>query len=186
MTLQEMKDLLKEQKDALLAAWEDKYTPLMNQIEQMEKRIVEIETKFKDRNHIPGLEEEKKEFSFFKAFYAIRHNQWDDAGFEKEVFDAARKKAMSLGTGSAGGYIVPEIYMAEIIELLQAEAVVIRMGATVLSGLVGSPVYIPRQSAGATAYWVGENSDITASDLTLEQVSMTPKKDGASTCSGPG
>ena len=53
------------------------------------------------------------------------------------------------------------------------------MGATVMSGLQGSPIYIPSQTGGATAYWVGENSAITASDLTLGQISMTPKKVGA-------
>jgi HK97 family phage major capsid protein len=127
---------------------------------------------------IPGLEDEKQAFSFFKACHAIRTGNWEDAGFEKEVFAATRKKAMEMGTGSAGGYIVPTIYIAELIELLRAESVVASMGATILNDLQGSPVQIPRQSGGATAYWVGENIAITASDLTLEQLSLTPKKVG--------
>jgi HK97 family phage major capsid protein len=53
------------------------------------------------------------------------------------------------------------------------------MGATFMDGLWGSPVEIPKQISGATAYWVGENSAITASDLGLGQITLTPKAVGA-------
>jgi len=39
----------------------------------------------------------------------------------------------------------------------------------------GVPLTIPRMSTSATAYWVSENSSITASDAAFEQLSMTPK-----------
>ena len=53
------------------------------------------------------------------------------------------------------------------------------MGATLLDNLVGSPVEIPKQTGGATAYWVGENEPLTGSDQTLGQLQLTPKLVGA-------
>lgn len=175
--MDELKKMLKEYKEDLLKDWKDANLPTLNKLEALELRITDMETKFKERWVIPGLEgPEKKVFSFFKAVYAIRTNDWTAAGYEKEVFDATRKKAQSMGTATAGGYIVPTIYVAELIELLSAQSVVSKMGATFLSDLQGSPIQIPRQTGGSTAYWVGENADITESAITLDQLSLTPKK----------
>src|SRR3990170_2350591 len=81
------------------------------------------------------------------------------AGFEKEVFDETRKKALGAGTPADGGYIVPTEYVAELIEMLVAEAIVVKLGATVINDLKGNPVEFPKQVGGATAFWVGENTD---------------------------
>ena len=139
-------------------------------------RMAELEKVSKPRKvELAGLEDEKQSFSFLRAINAIRSGNWGGAGFEKEIFDNTRMRAMSAGTDSAGGYIVPTVFVNELIEMLRAESIVNALGATVLSGLTGSPVEIPKQTGGATAYWVAENADITASDLTLGQVSLTPK-----------
>ena len=178
--LAEIKRLLEEQKSLLLMSVDDKVRAAIAMIPGLEVRIAEMEKLATPRKVIlPGLEDEKEKFSFFKSVWAIKTQNWDNAGFEKEVFDNTRKRAMAMGTGPTGGYVVPTIYIAELIELLRAEAIVMALGATVLADLQGSPVQIPRQSAGATGYWVAENAPITGSDLTLEQLSLTPKKVGA-------
>ena len=175
--LDEIKRLLEEQKSLLLMKFDDRVQEAIKTVEGLEARIAEMEKLATPRRvHLAGLEDEKEKFSFFKAIWAIKTQNWDNAGFEKEIFENTRKRAMSMGTGSAGGFIVPTIYIAELIELLRADAIVAALGATFLTDLQGSPVQIPRQSAGATGYWVGENAAITASDLTLEQLSLTPKK----------
>jgi HK97 family phage major capsid protein len=182
MNIEEIKTLLAEYKDSILRGYDDSKVELLNQINALQDKVREMEVKFAANSSkvtLPGLGDEKEKFSFFKAIYAIRTQDWAGAGFEKEVFDNTRKRAMSLGTSTAGGFVVPTVYIAEIIELLRAETTVIRMGATVLNDLFGSPIQLPRQSGGATGYWVGENAAITASDLTLEQISLTPKKVGA-------
>lgn len=141
-------------------------------------RMTAVESKvFGEAYSLPGSNEgkDKDKFSFSKAIYAINTGQWEHAQFEKEIFDQMRKKQMSTGTGSAG-YLVPEQQMTQLIEMLRANTVVMQMGATVLSGLVGSPVSWPRQLTGATAYWVGENAAITPSVATVGQLTMTPKK----------
>ncbi|MFA5398023.1 MAG: phage major capsid protein [Methanogenium sp.] len=177
--LEQIKDMLAQYKDDIMKGYDSSKEEVMNQITLMETRVKEIEDRFtalSSKMTVPGLDAEKQEFSFFKAIWAIKNNDWSNAGFEKEVFDNTRKKAQSMGTSSAGGYIVPTIYVPDIIELLVAESVVASMGATMLPALQGSPVQIPRQSAGSTAYWVGENQSITESSITLEQINLTPKK----------
>lgn len=128
-----------------------------------------------------GLQDEKKKFSLLKLIRGIYLRDWKDADFELQVTKEYTEKvrAMDATTGSNGEYLVPPQAVTEIIEMLRAKAVVIQAGATMMTNLVGSPVEIPRQSGGATAYWVAENVAITASDLVLQQISMTPKAVGA-------
>jgi len=109
------------------------------------------------------------------AIKGVATGNWGD-GYEKGIMDEYRQKAMDTGTGSAGGFIVPNQFITDIIELLRAESVVIKAGATQMNDLIGSPVEIPRQTGASTAVWIGEGQKITASDLTLGQLNMTPNQ----------
>jgi HK97 family phage major capsid protein len=147
------------------------------------QRIEYLENQLKARKwaHMPGLELEKDKFSFCRALPYIKAGvpleNWKNAGVEAEVFrQTAKLRTMSTTDDEAGGYLVPAQAMPEFIEMLNAEAVVIRMGARMLPDLVGSPVTIVKQKTGATAYWVGEGDAPTPSDLTVGQVKMVPKK----------
>lgn len=134
----------------------------------------------KNNKNLPGLEDEKQKFSLLKAINAIATKSWANAGFEKEVFANTSKdimtKTMSTEQDSAGGYVVPVQALGDFIEMLRANLVTKALGATVVEGLMGSPVEMPGQSGGATVYWVGEDNPngITASDLTLRESQMTP------------
>ena len=185
MSLQAILDELAKQKTLI----EGKFNPLESSIKDlttstlgMDARIKMMEDLFRTRKSagvsLPGVNEGKQQFSFLKAIRAIRWSDWKDAGFEKEVFDETRKRAMSQTTDSAGGYLVPTQHIAELIEMLYDRAVCIALGATVLDNLTGSPVEIPKQTGGATAYWPGENAAITDSNLTLDQLSLSPKAVG--------
>jgi len=176
----EIKELLEKQSE---------YLKNMNlSVETIESEMKAFEARLKDMEvrmtpsrvaPIPGLESEAKNFSFLRAVRSMITNDWADSGFEKEVFQQARKKAMSIGTDSSMGYFVPNEILAGYIELLRAESVVMSMGATVLDNLTGIPVTLPKQTGGATGYWVGENEQITESELTTGMISLTPKKVGA-------
>ena len=141
----------------------------------LEKRFAELDEKYRSRKwaNLPGLEDEHQKFSLFKAVNAIMNKNWKGAELEQEVFRQTR--AMSAGDDTAGGYLVPAQAVPELIELLRAEAVCIRMGAQVIDNLMGSPVEFPKQTGGAVAYWVGENVTITPSEPGLGQLQMTPK-----------
>jgi HK97 family phage major capsid protein len=146
------------------------------------KMKAEVETVkvIKNAKSLPGVEFEKEKFSLMRAINAIATKSWAGAPFEKEVFQNTSKdhinKTMSTEVDSAGGYIVPAQLLGDFIELLRANLVTKALGATVIDGLIGSPVEMPGQSGGATVYWLGEDNPtgITASDLTLRQSQMTP------------
>jgi HK97 family phage major capsid protein/HK97 family phage prohead protease len=147
-------------------------------------------------------QKEVREYSFLRAMNALANPgdraAWDAAAFEREVSEAGAKAAgkssrglfipseilrnkrdLTAGTNNAGGFTVATELMADsFIEMLRNRAVVMRAGATMMSGLVGN-VAIPRQSAAATAYWVAENNAPTESQQTLAQVTMSPKTVGA-------
>lgn len=168
-------DKLEEQSTSI-----DEKLKRLDAIGELETRLGVIETAEKQAKSkmvdLPGVNEGAEEFSFLKSFQGIATGVWENAGFEKEVFDQTKKRALNTGDGTLGGYVVPNQYIAEVIELIKAESVVMGMGANVLSGLVGSPVEIPKQTGGATAYWVGENAPITESSQSFGQLTMTPKQ----------
>lgn len=130
---------------------------------------------------LPGVTEEKESFSFLKAVNAIKSNDWSSAGFEKEIFANTAEKALASGSGTAGGYMVPNEYIAEMIEMIRAESIVGDLGATYLNNLSGAPVEFPKQTGGATAHWVAENSAITESQQTFGQLTLSPKQVAAMT-----
>jgi HK97 family phage major capsid protein len=145
----------------------------------LKARFENLEAKVRERKwaNMPGLEDEKEKFSLFKALYAIATGDWSQAQFEADVFRQTRDMATS--PDSSGGYLVPAQAIPELIEMLRTEAVVFQMGATLLDNLTGSPVELPKQTGGATAYWVGENEALTGSDAALGQLQLTPKSVGA-------
>ncbi|MFA5381799.1 MAG: phage major capsid protein [Candidatus Micrarchaeia archaeon] len=158
------------------------FPELQTKYGELETRLKEIETQGKTRKwaDVPGLDLEKKSFSICRALRAIRSgkamDEWDafGAGLEAEVFKTT--KAMSTGTDSEGGYLVPMQAMPEFIEMFREEAVCVRMGARLISGLVSAPVVFAKQTGGASFYWTGENKEIIASMLEVGQLKMVPKK----------
>lgn len=96
-------------------------------------------------------------------------------------YQAAEKRDLVKGTTTAGGYMVATDLLADsFIEMLRNRMMVQVAGATILGDLQGD-VAIPKQSAGATAYWVAENGAPTESQQTVAQVTMSPKTVGAFT-----
>lgn len=129
---------------------------------------------------LPGLELEKENFSMVRAACGITTGDWG-YGFEKAVFDETRnrRKIQSASDDALGGFLVPVQILDDFIELFRANTVVREAGATVLTNLTGSPVELPKQTGGATAFWVSENGAITSSDMTLGQVALQPRSLGA-------
>ena len=80
-------------------------------------------------------------------------------------------------TDATGGYLI-ETQLVSFIDRLRHYLFLTDIGITELRGLNG-PINIPRLTASQTAYWVAEGSDLTESQGTLDQVSLTPKTVGA-------
>jgi HK97 family phage major capsid protein/HK97 family phage prohead protease len=150
-----------------------------------------------------GLTEaETRQFSFVRAINALAHPTdrrcQEAARFEFEVSDAAAKamgkesrglmvpaevlrRDLTVGTASAGGNTVAtDLLAANFIDLLRNKAVVMGLGTQMLTGLQGN-IAIPRQTGGATGYWVAESGAPTESQQAFDQVTMSPKTLGAFT-----
>lgn len=94
---------------------------------------------------------------------------------------APMQRDLVTSTPTAGGNLVSTDLMSQdFINLLRNRMMVVQMGARVMSGLEGN-VAIPRQTGGATFYWVAENGDLTESQQSVDQVTLTPKTGGAFT-----
>jgi len=152
-------------------------------VKLLEEQLVEVKAKYKELDesitankwrNVPGVEEEK--FSLCKTINAIATKSWKDAGYEKEVIDAAmNQKAQSAGVDTAGGYLIPAQAIQSVIELLRADLVLEQLGATMLMDLRGIPVEIPKHTGASSTFWVDENATIGDSEITLGQVALNPK-----------
>ena len=89
------------------------------------------------------------------------------------------KRDMVVGTDASGGYLVAtDLLASSFIEILRNRMMTRQLGAITLGGLVGD-VAIPKQTGGATMYWVAEGGDVTESTPVLAQLALAPKTGGA-------
>lgn len=86
------------------------------------------------------------------------------------------RAVMTEGSNLAGGYLVLPEFEQTVIDL-RVEYGVFRNFAT-LRSMASDVMTIPRRNSGLTAYAVGENVEITASDKGWSQVEVTAKKWG--------
>jgi HK97 family phage major capsid protein len=97
------------------------------------------------------------------------------------VSNEVLQRDLTVGTAaSAGDLVFTDARPGSFIELLRNRLALNTLGVTMLTGLNG-PVAIPRQTAGATAYWVAEKGAPSESNPQVDQVNMTPKTLGAYT-----
>lgn len=164
--------------------------------------VLETRAKAKPVVESPAIgmtDKEVKQYSMIRAINSLASGKGLSlAPFEAEVSDAVAKRIgkapqgfylpydvqtrdLTKGTAADGGYTVAtDLLSANFIELLRNRMMVRQMGATILGGLVGD-VAIPKQTGGATAYWVAENVAPTESKQAFGQLTMTPKTVGAYT-----
>ena len=78
-------------------------------------------------------------------------------------------------TGSTtGAAFVPDVLSSTVIRLVDQYSAFAQNATNVV--MPSDVLLFPRRTAGATAYWIDENSAITASDPTSNQVTLTAKK----------
>lgn len=181
--LEEMETRVAGLFDQARAEWQSAATEERSAIETRLKALEDVQAGLradieeKRRSTLPGSEPTKKDpFSMRRLVRAIRDSAQGKGSVEQLApSEFARCKAMSSAVDSAGGFLIPEEAIPQVIERLKAAMVVYQLGAREMPS-VGSPVIIPRLSGSGTAYWIGsEGSSITASDLTLQDISASPK-----------
>jgi HK97 family phage major capsid protein len=150
-------------------------------------------------------DKEVRQYSFSRAILAQADGDWSKAGFERECHEAIEQKMSASGMtrqgagflvpidvqnvrdmsatggGASGGFLVSTDHMPQsFIELLRSKMLMLKAGVRVMSDLVGNPS-IPRQDGSTTGYWVTEGVAPGKSDVTLGQLTMSPKTCGART-----
>ena len=90
---------------------------------------------------------------------------------EALVTPLAPKNAINTTVGAP--LIPTTLEMGSFIELLRNKAVILQV-ARQLNGLVGN-IDIPRQTAGASGYWVGEDTAPTSSNATFDTLQLRMK-----------
>ena len=143
---------------------------------------------------------EVRQYSLMRAINALA-NPTDQAAqraaaFERECSDAVaaklgkqargllvpievQKRTLMAGTPSAAGNLIAtDLLTGSYIDLLRNAMVLPGMGTRFLTGLVGN-IAIPRLSGSATTHWVAENVAPAESNLSVLQVTMSPRTLGA-------
>lgn len=169
-------------------------------IDSVEARTAALETaiadfsKFKDtiseklRSEsltLPGSEADAHKYSFTNI---VRYYQGDTeaAKFEREISRATldhckrhspliHDRVMSTATPSAGGFLIPEEMMPGVLPKFQAQAIVDKVGATVIKPK-GWPFKINSMTGTLTAAYAAEGGTGSASDLTFAQLQLNPRK----------
>lgn len=89
------------------------------------------------------------------------------------AFNAGGAANTPSGAQSGANLVANTLLTGSFIEMLRNRTTIMRLGTT-LGGLVGT-VDIPKQTGGATAYWVGEGEDATEGTPVIGQLAMAPK-----------
>ena len=158
----------------------EKLETLERKIEEQAAKLAELKEKDAKSYSLPGSEptgDEKNDFNYARAARAIQMRDFSQAGLEKEVFDNMRKQRdLGTQTGSEGGYIVPIQQSGDIIDRLRDKVIAERLGARVMDGGNGMPLFIPRLASSVTATWLAENGTITDTDVSFDQIEMRPRE----------
>jgi len=86
----------------------------------------------------------------------------------------ADAKAMTEGIATAGGYLVPEVFVPDLIRIVEQYGAFRNIART--ERMTSDTKTIPRRTSGLTAYFVGENTAPTASDIAVDVVNLVAKK----------
>jgi HK97 family phage major capsid protein/HK97 family phage prohead protease len=154
---------------------------------------------------------EARRYSMMRALRAAANKSWDKAGLELECNKEISKRLNKLPRSESSFFVPLDVMMRDLpantakrdmtvagvsgsnylvstdnapgsfIDLLRNTSVSLRMGVTRLAGLQGN-VTIPKMTAGNTAYWLAdEGTQITESQPTIGQLSLSPKNVAALT-----
>ena len=138
------------------------------------------------KTRIASMSERDRRKATFGAFgRAVKCIHASHGDPEQAAFTAERKfrdaemarefKALSATSPSDGGYLVPEIYASEIIELLYPATVIYELGARRL-GMANGNLNLPKIKTGSRAMYTGENRSIPKTAPKFGNLKLSAKK----------
>lgn len=130
-----------------------------------EHNLADVASKFtaadKTGADFEALEAKQKAVAFIKAVY------------RKDGNALAAYKAMNEGTGSAGGFVVPEEWAAEVFRVVEDFGIIPKLATKF--PMVSSTLNVPRLSSSVSVYWPGEGAVGTSAQPVFEQVILSAK-----------
>lgn len=135
---------------------------------------------------VDGADDLFKSFSVLRAVVAIKTGgkvfgdtaEWD---YLKQV-NEQRKAAGVVGVESDGGWFIPDQVIPNVINAIYRRSVVVDLAGdgqtrvSVLNGLVGGSVRIPKFKKGVIAYWLGEIDESEITKAGTGTIEMKPRK----------
>jgi HK97 family phage major capsid protein len=126
---------------------------------------------------------EGRGFKAARFIIGVAHRKWhgDEKAAEfiysrfKDLEVAKAVKALTYSVVAEGGALIPQDFMAELIELLRANTVV-RGASPMTIGMPMGNITIPRLAGGATAGYQGEMDDITLTQEAFDDLNLSAKK----------
>lgn len=86
----------------------------------------------------------------------------------------AERRALSMGSDTAGGYMVPSILSAQVIDLMRANLVVQRAGARTVP-VEGGEMNIAKVVTDPVPEWRGENAAVADTDVVFGSLTLRPR-----------
>lgn len=133
--------------------------------------------------NLPTAERRKMAYGMFGRAVKCIHSANGD--IERAAYNAEQKfrdaemarefKALSVANPTGGGYLVPEVYANEIIELLYPSTVIYALGARKL-GMDNGNLNIPKVKTGSRAMFNGENRKIPKTAPKFGNLKLSAKK----------
>ncbi len=155
---------------------------------EMKSLIDEVVTKriksLPDRSALKGLDatapknaEKEKIRKTFRFFSALAANNYSELQAIQSSYDPEYIKTLSPqieGTNTAGGYLVPEEFFADVIFLLNEYGFARKYCASV--GMKSNVLNVSTLTGKPTVAWTDENTTIAASKATFGRLTLTAKK----------
>lgn len=111
------------------------------------------------------------------AFRAFHKSSWQEAAtwVDDKLGDSVVAKALNAGITGEGGALIPQDFLADLIELLRANTV-IRGSSPMTVGMPMGNLTIPRLAGGALATYQDELEDMTVSQERFDDINFVAKK----------
>lgn len=150
------------------------------------EETLEIERKYADQlaekdRIIEEMKNKKTKKASFKDVLNILHKSKGEIGTAQKLAKKTGKdslvKAMTEESFTSGGaFVVNEFRGSELIELLRDASVMRSLNPRIVELGKSGVVDIPKVTGGTTAYFVGEQDNVTSSEVSTGTLTLTAKK----------
>lgn len=166
-------------KEAGLEGLQDKLTDLAEKGLGYEARMSEMETKEQRRKGDPGTDKSLVIGRLMRALAAGRGDTQKAAAYALKTWDDdVVTRALAATDEVAGGFLVKEEISEDLIDLLTPKSVIRSLGPTTVP-LDSGTLSIPKLTAGAAGGWIGENTNVPATQQAFGSIKLVARKYGS-------